>query len=114
MKKIFATIFISILVISFNSLHAQELEELTFFTSNTVYSENQPLFVSGAGVPGENIIVRIFAPDGTITKFDQIETNTEDGSFNYLLLVWPEPSVVFPYGTYIVEAISTEQNGLSK
>lgn len=101
------------LLIPLNNIHAQELEELPFFTSANVYSENDPLFVSGTGVPGENIIIRIFAPDGTIEKFDQIITN-DDGSFNHLLLVWPEPSPSFPYGTYLIEAISTEQNGLSK
>ena len=31
-----------------------------------------------------------------------------------ILLVWPESSTIFPYGTYTVEIISTEQNGLSK
>jgi len=30
------------------------------------------------------------------------------------LLIWPEPSTNFPYGTYTVEIISTEQNGISK
>lgn len=113
MEKFLVIFFVCMLVISFNFSYAQEFEELTFFTSDNVYSENQPLFVSGKGIPGENIIVRIFAPDGTITKFDQIPAS-EDGSFNHLLLLWPEPSPAFPYGTYVVEAISTEQNGLSK
>ena len=30
------------------------------------------------------------------------------------LLTWPEPLTNFPYGTYTVEVISTEQNGISK
>ena len=30
------------------------------------------------------------------------------------MLTWPEPSTNFPYGTYTVEVISTEQNGISK
>jgi len=30
------------------------------------------------------------------------------------LLTWPQPSTDFPYGTYTVEVISTEQNGLSQ
>ena len=59
------------------------------------------------------MILRLFAPDATISKFDQIITNS-DGSFNYNLLIWPEPSTNFPYGTYTVEIISTEQNGISK
>ena len=31
-----------------------------------------------------------------------------------ILLTWPEPSTNFPYGTYTVEIISTEQDGISK
>ena len=88
-------------------------QELTFFTNNKVYSDGQPLSVSGVAVPGENLIVRLFAPDGTIAKFDQIVTSKEDGSFNHILLVWPTSSTSFPYGTYTVEIISTEQGGYS-
>ncbi len=61
----------------------------------------------------ENLIIRLFAPDGTIAVFDQIIVDSE-GSFNHVLLTWPEPSTKFPYGTYTIEAISTTQNGFSK
>jgi hypothetical protein len=64
-------------------------------------------------LPGENLILRLFAPDESITKFEQIQTEP-DGSFNYQLLTWPIPSSGTPYGTYVVEVLSTEQNGLSK
>ncbi len=88
-------------------------EELELFTNSKVYSPEHTLQVYGTGLPGENLIIRLFAPDETIAKFDQITTET-DGSFNYGLLIWPEPSTSFPYGTYTVEIISTEQNGISK
>ena len=52
-------------------------------------------------------------PDESITKFEQIQTNS-DGTFNHQLLTWPDPSSSIPYGTYVVEVLSTEQNGLSK
>ena len=61
----------------------------------------------------ENLILRLFGPDESITKFEQIQTNP-DGSFNHQLLTWPEPSSTVPYGSYVVEVLSTEQNGLSK
>ena len=48
-----------------------------------------------------------------LQNFEQIQTNS-DGTFNHQLLTWPTPSSNTPYGTYVVEAISTEQNGLSK
>ena len=88
-------------------------EELELFTNSKVYSPAHNLQVYGKGLVEENLIIRIFAPDESIAKFDQITTKS-DGSFNYSLLTWPEPSTNFPYGTYTVELISTEQNGISK
>jgi len=87
--------------------------ELELSTNSKVYSPEHTLQVYGKGLPEENLIIRIFAPDESIAKFDQLTTNS-DGSFNYGLLTWPAPSTNFPYGTYTVEVISTEQNGISQ
>jgi len=87
--------------------------ELEISTNTQVYSPEHTLQVYGTGLPGENLILRLFAPDESITKFDQIQTNS-DGTFNHQLLTWPNPSSGTPYGTYVVEVLSTEQNGLSK
>jgi len=87
--------------------------DLDIFTNTQVYSPEHTLQVYGSGLPGENLILRLFAPDESITKFDQIQTNS-DGTFNHQLLTWPDPSSGTPYGTYVVEVLSTEQNGLSK
>ena len=88
-------------------------EELDLSTNSKVYSPAHNLQVYGKGLPEENLIIRVFAPDESIAKFDQITTE-KDGTFNYALLTWPQPSTDFPYGTYTVEVISTEQNGLSQ
>ena len=82
-------------------------------TNSSVFAEDQPLYVYGKGLPNENLIIRLFAPDGTIARFDQITANDE-GSFNHNLIVWPQSSPSFPFGTYTVEVISTEQNGISQ
>ena len=87
--------------------------ELDISTNTQVYSPEHTLQVYGTGLPGENLILRLFAPDESITKFDQIQTNS-DGTFNHQLLTWPDPSSGTPYGTYVVEVLSTEQKGLSK
>jgi len=87
--------------------------ELDLSTNSKVYSPEHTLQVYGTGLPGENLILRLFAPDESITKFEQIQTEP-DGSFNHQLLTWPVPSSGTPYGTYVVEVLSTEQNGLSK
>ena len=87
--------------------------ELDISTNSKVYSPDHTLQVYGTGLPGENLILRLFAPDESITKFEQIQTNF-DGTFNHQLLTWPNPSSSVPYGTYVVEVLSTEQNGLSK
>ena len=69
--------------------------ELELFTNSEVYSDGEPLFVYGKALPKENLILRIFAPDGTIAKFDQVIVD-EEGSFNHILLTWPETSTTFP------------------
>ncbi len=87
--------------------------DLDISTNSKVYSPDHTLQVYGTGLPEENLILRLFAPDESITKFEQIQTNP-DGTFNHQLLTWPNPSSTVPYGTYVVEVLSTEQNGLSK
>jgi len=106
---LFSCIFALMIISMPNSFSA----ELTMSTNSKVYSPAHNLQVYGNGLPNENLIIRVFAPDESIAKFDQITTES-DGSFNYALLTWPEPSTNFPYGTYTVEVISTEQNGLSQ
>ena len=86
---------------------------LEVFTNNSVYSPDGSLFVYGKSTPDENLIIRLFAPDETIAKFDQITTD-KDGNFSHILLTWPQTSINFPYGTYAVEVISTSQNGISE
>ena len=76
--------------------------ELEISTNSKVYSPEQLLQVYGNGLPEENLILRLFAPDESITKFEQIQTNS-DGTFNHQLLTWPNPSSTVPYGTYVVE-----------
>ena len=88
-------------------------ENLELYTNQKIYSSKQPLFVYGTAQPNETVILRLFAPDGTIAKFDQLSTEN-DGSFRHLLMDWPKSSTSLPYGTYTVEIISQSQNGLSK
>ena len=108
--SILFSIFVFVLITNIPNSFSEELE---LFTNSKVYSPAHNLQVYGTGLPEENLIMRIFAPDESIAKFDQITTNA-DGSFNYSLLTWPQPSTDFPYGTYTVEVISTEQNGISQ
>ena len=106
-------ILFSVLIVLLFLQIPNSFSELDLSTNSKVYSPAHNLQVYGTGLPEENLIIRLFAPDETIAKFDQLTTDS-DGSFNYSLLTWPAPSTNFPYGTYTVEIISTEQNGLSK
>ncbi len=90
-----------------------QAETLQLFTDNKVYSDGQPLFVYGKALPNDGLILRLFAPDGTIAKFDQI-TADSNGDFSHTLIKWPKASTTFPYGTYTVEAISNQENGFSQ
>ena len=110
MKSLF---FLSVLFLLLLIPIQDSFSELEISTNSKVYSSEHTLQVYGTGLPEENLILRLFAPDESITKFEQIQTNS-DGTFNHQLLTWPDPSSNVPYGTYVVEVLSTEQNGLSK
>ena len=108
-KKILILFLIPLLTIPIQD----SFSELNVETNNRVFSEDQNLFVYGKGLPNENLIIRLFAPDDTIARFDQVATN-DDGSFNHVLITWPTSSASLPFGTYTVEVISTEQSGVSE
>jgi len=80
-------------------------EELKVYTNQQIYSTQHPLLVYGAGPENSPLILRLFAPDGTIAEFEQIITNS-DGSFSHKMLDWPSSSTKYPFGTYTVEAIT--------
>ena len=79
--------------------------ELAVYTNQQIYSTQHPLLVYGTGPENAPLVLRLFAPAGTITEFEQITTNP-DGSFSYRMLDWPVSSTKFPFGTYTVEAIT--------
>jgi len=80
-------------------------EELKVYTNQQIYTTQHPLLVYGTGPENSPIILRLFAPDGTIAEFEQIITNS-DGSFSHKMLDWPSSSTKYPFGTYTVEAIT--------
>jgi len=80
-------------------------EGLQVYTNQQIYSTQHPLLVYGTGPENSPLILRLFAPDGTIAEFEQIITNP-DGSFSQKMLDWPTSSTKYPFGTYTVEAIT--------
>ena len=76
------------------------------YTNQQIYATQHPLLIYGVGPADAPLVLRLFAPDGTIAEFEQIITNS-DGSFSYKVLDWPASSTKYPYGTYTVEAISS-------
>ena len=75
------------------------------YTNQQIYSTQHPLLVYGTGPENSPLILRLFAPDGTIAEFEQIIINP-DGSFSHKMLDWPSSSTKYPFGTYTVEAIT--------
>lgn len=106
-------IFLAFLIVFLIVQVPTSFADITLETNNNIFSEGQPLFIYGEGLPNENLIIRLLSPSETIAKFDQIAADDE-GKFEYVLLTWPEPSTDFPFGTYTIELISTSQNGISK
>ncbi|MDE1726164.1 MAG: methyl-accepting chemotaxis protein [Thaumarchaeota archaeon] len=90
------------------------LAPLELYTDSQVYSEGQPLLAYGkTALSNETIILRLFAPDGTIKQFNQI-TSDRNGDFNQILIRWPNATTNYPYGTYSVEAIDQKEQGFSQ
>ena len=106
------TIIISLVLLS-PVLFTNGFAELNASTSQMVYAPGEPLFVYGEGLPNEPIILRLYAPDNTIAEFQQIMTS-DSGNFEYSLLHWGQPTANLPYGSYTLEVISTQQDGISK
>ena len=79
--------------------------ELKAYTNQQIYATQHPLLVYGVGPADSPLVLRLFAPAGTIAEFEQITINP-DGSFSYKILDWPVSSTKFPFGTYTVEAIT--------
>ena len=75
------------------------------YTNQQVYATQHPLLVYGVGPENSPLVLRLFAPAGTIAEFEQIITGP-DGSFSYKMMDWPGSSTKFPFGTYTVEAIT--------
>jgi len=80
--------------------------ELTMYTNQQIYTTQHPLLVYGTGPVNAPLVLRLFAPDGSITEFEQI-TTSHDGSFNHKMLDWPASSTKYPFGTYTVEALTS-------
>jgi len=80
-------------------------EELKVYTNQQIYTTQHPLLVYGTGPENAPLVLRLFAPAGTITEFEQIITNS-DGSFSHKMLDWPSSSTKYPFGTYTIEAIT--------
>jgi len=80
--------------------------ELTMYTNQQIYTTQHPLLVYGTGPVNSPLVLRLFAPDGGISEFEQIITNP-DGSFSHKLLDWPSSSTKYPFGTYTVEALTS-------
>jgi len=80
--------------------------ELTAYTNQQIYTTQHPLLVYGTGPVNAPLVLRLFAPDGSIAEFEQITTNP-DGSFSHKILDWPSSSTKHPFGTYTVEALTS-------
>ncbi len=86
---------------------------LELSTDRQVYESGQPLLVYGTAQANETLIVRLFAPDGTILQFNQISADSS-GDYSNILIRWPNATTNYAYGTYTVEAIGTGEQGISK
>ena len=100
-------LLIPLLLIPFTYAQA----ELTLEVQKEIYTDGEHLLVYGNSLKEESLLLRLVSPDGTIVKFDQIQATLE-GEYLHVLVSWPTSSIQFPYGTYLVEVISTTRPGI--
>jgi hypothetical protein len=93
--------------------YAQFADSFEVNVSSTIYTDGQPLLVYGTAKPDSSLILRLWAPDGSFAKFDQIDIGSA-GSFQYVLYTWPDASTSVPYGTYTLEVLDTSGSGESE
>jgi len=103
LKFLFFTILGFLIIASSPQVFAAEL---TIYTNQQIYTTQHPLLVYGTGPVNAPLVLRLYAPDGSITEFEQITTNP-DGSFSHKMLDWPSSSTKYPFGTYTIEAITS-------
>jgi len=103
LKFLFFTILGFLIIASSPQVFAAEL---TMYTNQQIYTTQHPLLVYGTGPVNAPLVLRLYAPDGSITEFEQITTNP-DGSFSHKMLDWPSSSTKYPFGTYTIEAITS-------
>ena len=108
LKSLFLVITALLIGISTPDIFAETLE---LNTNQSVYSPQHPLFIYGEAPPGQPVVLRLFAPDGTTANFEQVMTK-QDGTFSTTLMKWQEPSKDIPYGTYVIQVVA--QSGESK
>src|SRR5215831_4323698 len=113
MNRLKTTTITLLILISITNLSIAPAFALQVSTDKQVYSDGQPLLVYGTALPNEPLIIRLFAPDGTIAKFDQI-TADNNGDFDHILIRWPNATTNFAYGTYSVETLSSNEQGASQ
>ena len=102
MKFLIFTIVGFFIIVSSPSVFAEELQA---FTNQQIYTTQHPLLVYGTAPENAPLVIRLFAPDGSIAEFEQITTNA-DGSFSHKILDWPDSSTKYPFGTYTVEVLT--------
>ena len=80
-------------------------EDLSAFTNQQIYTTQHPLLVYGTGPENAPLVIRFFAPDGSIAEFHELTPNS-NGSLSYKILDWPDSSTKYPFGTYTVEVLT--------
>lgn len=106
-------LILALLIVIVASSFLTQAFALQLSTDRDVYSKGQPLLVYGQALPNEPLIIRLFAPDGTIAQFNQINAD-DTGAFSHILIRWPNATNTYSFGTYSVEAIATKEQGISK
>jgi hypothetical protein len=114
----FTILLILISLISVNSssstaIYAQSQSQGQILSPRLVFLLNQNNFLPGNSLvaygksfPNDTLVIRIFDPSGKAVRIESIKADSA-GVYSGQIFTWPQPSMNFVFGRYIVEASSS-------
>lgn len=96
---------------SFSAAHAQSQGQIispriVLLVNQNNFLPGNTLVTYGKTFPNDTLVVRIFDPSGKAVRIESIKADS-GGAYSREIFTWPQPSMNFVFGRYIVEASSS-------
>jgi hypothetical protein len=79
---------------------------ITLLLNQNNYLPGNTLTAYGKTFANDTLIIRIFDPSGKVVRIESIKADAS-GAYSEEIFTWPQPSMNFVFGRYIIEASSS-------